>query len=168
MRRINYAIEIDDNFLKEIDYDASKRKYKTPDELREKINEYFRSISIAYPAYEATVDEDGNMVKEPVLNSNGEPYIRIQWLDNPKLEAMRRFLGLSESQYKLYLHDEEFADILHDAKSIIESYVEDKLYERNPTGAMFILKARFGWRDKENQTIDINIKKSLEDFFEEE
>lgn len=170
MKRLNYNIEFDYEFLKDIEYDSSVRKYKSPKELLDKINEYFRSITVIEPKYIMVNigDVEVEYERQELINANGENVLNIIWLEPPKIEAMRRYLGLSPSQYETYLCDPDFREIILDAKSVIESYVEDKVYDRNSSGAIFILKSKFGWRDRDNQTIDVNIKKSLEDFFEEE
>jgi len=47
-----------------------------------------------------------------------------------------------------YGKNEEFFGTVKEAKMRIQAFIEQRLYENNPTGCIFNLKNNFGWKDK--------------------
>jgi hypothetical protein len=69
----------------------------------------------------------------------------------PTVTGLVLFLGFNSRQslqdYKN--KNEEFADIIKRAITVIENSYEQRLFTSNPTGAIFALK-NMGWKDEQN------------------
>lgn len=122
-------------------------KYKSKKELQKKINQYFVDC-------EGTpmLDDDGN----PVRNKWGYP-IAIG-AKPPTVTGLALALGFSGRQALLnYQGKEEFMDTITRAKSRVEQYAEERLFDKEGTsGAQFSLRNNFkGWdADKKDDMQD--------------
>lgn len=109
------------------------RFYKTAKAMEMAIEKYF---------HDAEYDETG---------------IKREYTKHLTMAGLAYFLGFSD---RLSLWDygqrDEFKPCLKRAKLRIESYLENRLYEGNATGAIFNLKNNFGWKDQ--QSIDVTGK----------
>ena len=127
--------------------------YKTKEELQKKIDEYFEDCAgtpLVNEKGEQLVDKRGN----PVL-VNARP---------PTITGLALALGLNSRQALLnYQGRKEFNDTITRAKSRVEQYAEERLFDKDgANGAKFSLANNFdGWKEK--QQIDGNINTRLED-----
>lgn len=117
-------------------------KYKSAAEMSAKIEEYFASL-----AGEPAMDDDG----KPMTNKYGA----VVWLKPPRpptIPGIALALGFSSRQSLLnYQAKEAFADVITRAKTRVEQYAAEMLYDRDAArGAEFTLRCNFGWRDDDN------------------
>ncbi len=106
--------------------------YKTPEELQEKISEYFES----------------GVTKKTVLVGNGEN-VKAKEIQVPTVTGLSYYLGFASRQsFYDYEKKEEFAYTIKRARTFIEQHYEELLQAGNTTGAIFALK-NFGWTDKQ-------------------
>ncbi len=119
-------------------------KYKSVEEMQAKIDEYFERCK-GHPM----TDDEG----KPVLDKFGRPII----LDAhpPTITGLALALGFSGRQGLLtYQGKKAFTDTVTRAKSKVEQYAEERLFDRDGSnGAKFSLQNNFsGWReDKQKQ-----------------
>lgn len=106
---------------------GKNRKYQTPQELADKIEEYFVSL-------------------EPTWDEENEKWIPPS--KNPTLNGLATYLEFyDKSALDTYGNDPAFSPLLKRAKMLIEDGYEQRLFGNSPTGAIFALK-NFGWIDK--------------------
>lgn len=129
-------------------------KYKTAEEMQEKINQYFRECD-GYPI----TDRDGNTV----FDKYGNPAMR----STPyTITGLALALGFTGRQALLgYEAKDAFADTIARAKARVEAFAEGKLFESGiANGAKFALGNNFyNWADKQEvkQDIDATVKVEL-------
>jgi len=68
--------------------------------------------------------------------------------DRPTVTGLAATLGLNRRQLVDYATDDAFADIVAAAKTRVEAFNENRLYDGNVTGTMFNLRVNFGWDEK--------------------
>lgn len=99
--------------------------YNSPEELEEKINEYFDS---RIPTY----DDEGNV---------------LAW-NFPSVTGLALFLGFSSRQGLYdYRNNKEYSCIIKRALMVVESHYEEKCNFQGATGSIFVLK-NMGWKDQ--------------------
>lgn len=116
-------------------------KYKNKEQIEELIEQYFKSCE-----GEILKDRDG----EPIFNKYGQPVIVNQ--RPPTVTGLALALGFSSRQALLnYQAKKEFNDTITRAKSRIEQYAEERLFDRDGSnGAKFSLSNNFkGWSEKQ-------------------
>lgn len=124
--------------------------YKTPEEMQAKIDAYFDSC---YGEY--VTDDEGNLMTD----KNGHPV-----MTKPRpltITGLALALGFTTRQSLLnYEGDPAFLDTIKKAKSRIEQYAEERLFDKDGvSGAKFNLSNNFkGWSEK--QQIDSNVNLS--------
>ena len=125
--------------------------YNTAEEIQEKIDQYFAEC-------EGTQlhDKDGN----PLLNKYGLPiFVNVK---PPTITGLALALGFTSRQALLnYQAKEEFVDTITRAKSRVECYAEERLYDKDgANGAKFNLANNFeGWKEK--QAIEADVKEKV-------
>lgn len=130
--------------------------YKSKEEIQEKIDKYFSDCE-----GEVLEDEEGN----PILNKYGG--VIIMGSKPPTITGLALALGFSSRQALLNYQDrEEFNDTIMRAKSRVEQYAEERLFDRDGSnGAQFSLKNNFkGWnadKKEENQQGGITIVNNI-------
>jgi len=104
-------------------------KFKTPEDLYDKITEYFEDKGPQY-------DEDGTFTH----------------YDCPAVTGLALYLGFCDRQ-SLYDYEKraEFSCIIKRARTCIENHYENSLNGKACTGAMFALK-QMGWKDNSEIT----------------
>lgn len=114
-------------------------KYKTAEEMQEKIDRYFEDCKGA-PLYQP----DGT----PTFDKYGKE-IRID-AHPPTVTGLALALGFTSRRALLnYEGKREFVHTIMRAKARCEQYAEERLYDRDgANGAQFSLRANFGWNDK--------------------
>jgi len=109
--------------------------YKTPEELQNKIDEYF-----VYIKGEWHEEERGD---NTILVYDREP-------EPPTVTGLALYLGFSTRQALLnYQHREDFKEIIEMAKLRVEGKYEKNLSGKYPNGSIFALK-NLGWADNKN------------------
>lgn len=127
-------------------------KYKTPEEMQEKIDEYFKACE-----GKLLIDHNG----DPIIDRWGNPV----YLDKkpPTITGLALALGFkTRTALQLYKAKKEFTDTVLLAKSRVEQYYEEQLVSRDGSrGAMFNLQRNFrGWQEdkgEENKGAAVNI-----------
>lgn len=121
-------------------------KYKSKEEIEEKIDAYFKECE-----GEVLKDEEG----KPVLNRFGNPVIINS--KPPTVTGLALALGFTTRLSLLnYQGKKEFMNTITRAKSMIEAYTEQRLFDRDGTsGAQFSLKNNFkGWNERQITELD--------------
>lgn len=116
-------------------------KYKNKEQIEELIEQYFKSCE-----GEILKDRDGELI----FNKYGQPVIVNQ--RPPTVTGLALALGFSSRQALLnYQAKKEFNDTITRAKSRIEQYAEERLFDRDGSnGAKFSLSNNFkGWSEKQ-------------------
>lgn len=129
--------------------------YKTKKELQEKIDQYFEECS-----GHILTDEDNN----PVYDKNGAPIIVNA--RPPTITGLALALGFTSRQALLnYQAKKEFVDTITRAKSKIEQYTEERLFDRDGVqGAKFSLMNNFkDWSEKQNLNVTGEVVKIVDD-----
>lgn len=123
-------------------------KFQSVEELEEKIQAYFESC------WEIKRDMFGNAIAPNDLQIEGEPTVYVKVQKRPyTVGGLAVFLGCSRNTLWDYEKGEDarkdFSDTIKGAKDIIEAYAEEQLYiGKNQAGAIFAMKANYGWQDK--------------------
>ena len=117
--------------------------YKTVNEIEEKIDTYFKECE-----GEILKDDNG----KAVLNKFGNPVVINR--KPPTVTGLALALGFTNRLDLLrYQGKEEFCNTITRAKSMVEQYAEERLFDRDGSnGAQFSLRNNFkGWdADKKN------------------
>ena len=117
--------------------------YKTANEIEEKIDAYFKGCE-----GEILKDDNG----KTVLNKFGNPVVINR--KPPTVTGLALALGFTNRLDLLrYQGKEEFCNTITRAKSMVEQYAEERLFDRDGSnGAQFSLRNNFkGWdADKKN------------------
>lgn len=119
---------------------ARPLKYNTVDELQAAIDQYFEDCR-----GRPLLDECG----DPRLDKHGNPI--IVGAHPPTVTGLAYALGFSSRQSLLnYQGRKQFVDAVTRAKLYIESYTEERLFDRDGVnGAKFSLANNFkGWRER--------------------
>ena len=138
-------------------------KYKSPEEMQERINWYFEAIK-AKRTDEYTLPEKLADNKDFInfLNNLADNY--------PTVTGLALALGFTtrDSLINYENRSDEFFDTIKRAKLRVENAIEQRLFEANATGSIFNLKNNFGWKDKQetettgqvtyNHNVDIKSK----------
>lgn len=123
-------------------------KYKTKEEIQEKIDAYFESCkgTVRY-------DDDGNVL----IDKFGRPVI---FDERPlTITGLALALGFNSRQTLLnYQGKKEFMDTIMRAKAQVEQYAEERLFDKDgANGAKFSLANNFeGWKEKKEIEADVN------------
>lgn len=130
-------------------------KYKNVTEMQEVIEQYFKSC-------------DGKVLKdendEVIYDKHGQPVIVGQ--KPPTVTGLALALGFNSRQALLnYQGKKQFNDTITRAKSFIEEYAEQRLFDRDGVlGAKFSLMNNFkGWKEKQESTVSEDVMKKLDD-----
>nr|DAU80468.1 MAG TPA: DNA packaging protein gp3 [Caudoviricetes sp.] len=121
-------------------------KYESKEQIEGLIEQYFMDCE-----GEILKDAEGN----PILNKWGNPVIVNQ--RPPTITGLALALGFASRQALLnYQGKKEFNDTITRAKSRIEQYAEERLFDRDGSnGAKFSLSNNFsGWGEKPPSDLD--------------
>lgn len=122
-------------------------KYKSKEEIEEKIEQYFKDCE-GHPL----ADDEGN----PVYNKWGYPVIVDR--KPPTVTGLALALGFTNRLSLInYQGKKEFVNTITRAKSRVEQYAEERLFDKDGTsGAQFSLRNNFkGWdADKKEEETD--------------
>ena len=126
-------------------------KYKTKEEIQEKIDAYFESCK-----GELLYDSDGN----PMIDKWGNPI--VVGAKPYTITGLALALGFTSRRALLNYQDkEEFVHTITRAKARVEQYAEERLFDKDgANGAKFSLANNFdGWREK--QQIEADVKSAV-------
>ena len=98
-------------------------EFKTPEEMRNAINEYFSCDAL-------------------IENSEGKTVFA------PTMTGLARSIGISRQSLCNYADKDDFLDTIKEARAIVAEALEQKLYGSAVAGVIFNLKNNFGWKDK--------------------
>lgn len=131
---------------KEINGKGRPPKYETPEEMQQKIDEYF---------------EKGVRTRE-ILIGQGAAKKKVN-MPVPTISGLVYHLGFSSrTSFYDYQTNKDFAYIVKRAALFIEMQYEELLQQGNVTGAIFALK-NMGWRDQpKDDTPNANITVNIE------
>lgn len=121
-------------------------KFKTPEEMQEKIDAYFEECE-----GHLLKDEDGR----PVMDKFGQPIVMGK--RPPTITGLALAIGFASRQSLLeYQGKKAFADTITRAKARVERYAEERLFDRDGSnGAKFSLQNNFrGWREDKQKPQD--------------
>lgn len=136
------------------------KKYNTPEEMQQIIDEYFASCKPEY-----ATDSEGNVLND----KQGRPVIR----HNPyTITGLALALGFADrrSIYDNEKLNDEFSHIIKEARLKCENYIEKGTISGDIPAApgIFVLK-NYGWEDTQTQKVDFNdINKHIPDQRESE
>lgn len=120
------------------------RKWNSAKKMEESIEEYFKNCE-GKPVY----DDDGKLMvyKGSVVYTGCKP---------PTVSGLAYWLGFQSTQSLFdYQKDDKFSAIITRAKLRIESYLEERLMDRDgQRGAEFNLRCNYGWNDKKENAND--------------
>ena len=119
--------------------------YKTPEEMQEVIDKYFLQCQ-----GKPFLDENGEVLRDKY----GE--IILQDAKPPTVTGLALALGFTSRQALLnYQAKKAFVDTVTRAKSRVEEYTEERLFDREgQRGAEFSLTHNFKWIDKKDEEED--------------
>lgn len=135
-------------------------KYKTKEEIQEKIDKYFEScykpvrvLIKDSSKYITLTDENGNIIKEQY-----RPFT---------VTGLADALDMTRQSLLNYSEKDEFFDTIMRAKRKCELYAEERLFDKDgANGAKFSLANNFeSWKDKKDVDANVNteIKVTLTD-----
>jgi hypothetical protein len=114
--------------------EGKPRKYKTREELQKVVDDYFNTNDSRLKTF---VDKDGNETTALVP----APYT---------ISGLARAIGLDRAQIIEYGNNQEYYNVIKDARLRCQADVERRLLETsNQAGAIFWLKNNAGWRDEQ-------------------
>jgi len=114
------------------------KEYPTVEKMADKIVEYF--------------DYCDNRIQQ-VYSKSADGVIEVI---NPApygIEGLSAFLDITRKTLSDYAKLPEFRNTIKKARQKIAGNVEERLMEKNPTGAIFNLKNNFGWKDKQEMEL---------------
>lgn len=126
-------------------------KYKSKEEIEEKIEDYFKKCE-----GEIMKTDDG----QPVFDKFGNPVVIHQ--RPPTVTGLALALGFTTRLSLLnYQGKKEFMNTITRAKTMIEAYTEERLFDRDGTsGAQFSLRNNFkGWNSQQSD-LDLEEQKA--------
>ena len=126
-------------------------RYKTVEEIQEKIDRYFEECK-----GRVLKDEEGHAIHDKY----GVPMIVDE--RPPTITGLALALGFTSRQALLnYQAKKEFVDTISRAKAVVERYAEERLFDKDgANGAKCSLANNF-WGWKERQQIDAEVKNDV-------
>ena len=122
-------------------------KFKTPEELDEKIQAYFESCFEEEWFDEVYRDEFGN--RELTEGKIKKVPVRKKKQTEPfTITGLAVALDTDRKTLINYEKRDEFFHTIKKAKTFIENYTEKRLYGNNVAGVIFSLKNNYGWKEK--------------------
>lgn len=115
-------------------------KFTSVGEIAGRVEQYFRDCE-----GEPIIGEDG----QPIMDKNGNVILIHQ--HPPTVTGLALALGFSgRKQMLAYQGKKEFCNTITRAKSRVEQYAEERLFDRDgQRGAEFSLRCNFRWRQEE-------------------
>ncbi len=112
--------------------------------------------------------EDLQEAIDAYLGPNGDAWVLVDpelpKVFQPTMSGLAIALGVDRRTLTNYAERDEFFPAIKKARMMVEMALEQHLYGKNVTGAIFNLKNNFGWTDKQ----DLNITERVIDSGENE
>lgn len=127
----------------------SAKSFNSPQELKEKIEKYIKSITFVK---EYKIDDENS-----VLNQNDEIVKQVRYVEPPSIVKFCKYIGISKQTISVYAKKDGYSDLIKDLHDIIEEYWTDLLSKQQGqvTGAIFYLRAKCGWQETQKQEVHI-------------
>lgn len=110
-----------------------KRMYQTPQEMAAVCEDYFQSLLVA-------------------VHNSKTGQMEYSWKRPPTVPGLARALGMSSESLRRYGMNEEFAEVVENAKDIIREYLETGVVQPgNQSGKIFLMK-NLGYSDTQTFT----------------
>ena len=116
-------------------------KYKTAKSMQVIIDQYF---------------DDVERNREAVRTNQPLPKDTITDTYHPTVTGLALVLDLDRKKLIEYNERDKFSNTIKAARDRIQSYLEARLYESSPAGAIFNLKNNYGWRDEKHLSLENN------------
>lgn len=128
-------------------------KYKTPEEMAGRIDAYFDRCAGEY-----LTDAEGRYI----MDRSGRPI--LAGATPPTVTGLALALGFAtRMSLTMYQGKAAFRDLITVAKSRVEMYAEERLFDRDGCeGAKFTLRCNFGWGREEAQQHEERIIRIVE------
>lgn len=141
-------------------------KFKTPEELQERIDAYFADCDPHMEEVTEWVearDKSGQLKKdEHGLNYLIEVTHKVMTQQKHyTITGLAVWLDTSRQTLINYEEKGEFFDTVKGAKDKIESYTEQLLFTTTPTGPIFNLKNNYEWQDKTERDLRVELPKPI-------
>jgi len=130
-------------------------KFKTVEELQEKVDAYFESCfepemkRVLNDAAKSKKEDitDADYRWEPILDYNGDP-LSLQ-VKPFTVTGLANYLETTRDLLIDYADKDEYSDTIKRAKGLIHQYAEEYLFTgKNQSSVIFNLKNNWGWVDK--------------------
>lgn len=118
-------------------------KFKTVEELQQKIDAYFDSLIEEKWVRTGKQDAEGMDIWKPVLDRHGKPVLELR--EPPLITGLALFLDTSRETLMDYEEKDDFSDTVKRAKDKIEYFTEKD--DIPPVLKIFKLK-NMGWKDQ--------------------
>lgn len=132
--------------------------FDDPEKLQSAIDEYFASCwsqkldMYGNPVFEKGIDKKPDYDKPVFVQTKPYTVASLAVYLDCSPDTLENYENNKDGRYK-----KSFSDLIKKAKEKIFAYKNEFLYSgKNPTGAIFDLKANYGWKDK--QEIDLTTK----------
>ena len=112
-------------------------KYKTPEEMQEVIDAYFKACQIRKKEM-AGIE----------LSEEEKEACEITYDTHPTVSGLALVLDLTRKSLIDYEGKDEFVHTVKRGKARVEAYNEQRLHQPACTGVIFSLKNNFKWQDK--------------------
>lgn len=130
------------------------KKYQTAEELRARVDSYFKAIAF----FNTARDESG----EPIKNVDGDTIRYIDYAVPPSKEDLCLHLGVSLWTWRNYRHDPMFEDIVDEADTKIRGWRVRRTSSNGRTaGYQFLLSNDSDMRDRLELGLDGQTRQAL-------
>lgn len=131
-------------------------KFKSVEELQEKIDAYFESC------YEEVWIQDEEGEWKPVLDHDGN--VKTRMIRPLTITGLAVALDTSRQTLLNYEENGQFFDTIKKAKEKIESFAEEQLFTNPRTaGVIFNMVNNYGWKNKQEHDQNVTVNSKLED-----
>jgi len=148
------------------------RAYGTAAALRRAVNTYFdgicRMVPITRMEWTGDFTQKGLPIYEPrpVLDLNGQPLEKLEYIVPPSEAALCLALGISMRTWENYQEKEgfeEYAEVIRQAKLRIVAYLleQSMVREKGVTGIIFNLSANYGLSEKKELELGRETRKVI-------
>lgn len=137
-------------------YRKQLKEYKSKiKELEEKVDKERFAIRDAFRGMNQPAGRKKKYTPITLKNRIIDYFAMIKALDRPPtVSGLMVHLKMHRDQFYQYYEYPEFRPVMEQTKLLIENWAEEKvvLSKYNPSGLIFVLKNRFGWKD--TQTVE--------------
>jgi len=119
-------------------------KFGTPEELEQKISDYFDSLW--EESWVSVQNKDGTLTWVQQFDKNGKPLMRLR--EQPMITGLAKHLDTSRETLLNYQGRDDFFEIVKKAKDLCEYWAEKSATEGSCNYVLGIFKLKnFGWTD---------------------